>query len=59
MSSVAFPRKGIPAEAEYSILFIAFCYSHCLACTTVATYVLALSSQHKIRNMEGQTHFLV
>lgn len=27
MSSVAFPKKGIPAEAEYSILFIAFCYS--------------------------------
>lgn len=44
----------------YIILFIAVCFSQGLACSTVTTYVSALSFQHKIRNMADPTqNFIV
>lgn len=60
VSSIALPRERIPVQAEDIILFIALCFSQGLACSTVTTYVSALSFQHKIRNMADPTqNFIV
>lgn len=60
VSSFALPRERIPVQAEDIILFIALCFSQGLACSTVTTYVSALSFQHKIRNMADPTqNFIV